>query len=199
MVPRLVPEEKRVDANSRLAISNQMSLLIGWGIGGWLVETAGSIPILVGTAGLFLISTLSLLFVVDPLQEKLSLSKETAGWESLREGWNLLRSHPLLSRVTTMDVLDNVSNSVWAGAIMLAFVTEFLHEDKTWWGYLNGVYFAGSFLGGILALKWSNHMNRRLHASLVWGETSLSLLIFLFVLIPIAPVSSLILFVRSRK
>lgn len=192
LIPRLVPEEKRVNANSLIAISDQMSLLIGWGVGGWLVEMFGSFPVLLGTAGLFLISTVSLFFVVDPVQNKLTLTKEAKGWEQIKKGWRILRSHPLLSKVATMDLLDNAANSVWAGAIMLAFVTNFLQEDKTWWGYLNGVYFAGAFLGGLLALKWSKRMSQHLHSSLIWGEMSLVVLNLLYALIPIAPISILL-------
>lgn len=192
LIPRLVPEEKRVDANSLIAISDQMSLFIGWGAGGWLVETFGSFPVLLGTAALFLISTISLFFIVDPVDEKLSLPKDSKGWEQIKEGWQILRSHPLLSKVAIMDFLDNAANSVWAGAIMLAFVTSFLNEDKTWWGYLNGVYFAGAFLGGLIALKLSKQMCRHLQSSLVWGEMSLVGLTLLYALIPLAPISVLL-------
>lgn len=56
--------------------------------------------------------------------------------------------------MTLIEFIEALISTIWIGAIQLAFIKEFLHEDTTWWGYFNATYFAGTMLGAIIIYKF---------------------------------------------
>ncbi len=51
--------------------------------------------------------------------------------------WN----HPLLRRVTLMDLTEMFAGVIWIAAISMVFVTEVLHQSTEWFGYINAGYY----------------------------------------------------------
>lgn len=192
LTPRLVTEPQLMKANSLMATTDQLVLLIGWSLGGVLVTFISPIHILWIVVSLFSLSFLTLLPISDPLKMANSTQPQTNRWESLQEGWRLLFSHPVLKRLIAIDLFDSLAGGVWAGAIMLSFVTQFLHAEEVWWNLLNAAYFVGTLSGGYLALKGSKWMDQRLAFILFLGGLGRFALTLIFSVSP-WPLASLIL------
>ncbi|TCS94805.1 MFS transporter [Hazenella coriacea] len=193
LVPRLVDEKILVKANGILSTTDQVLLLIGWSLGGILVVWLGSIPLLWLTVIFYLISSISLFFIKDPMQTIKSQTKpKQQKWQSIKEGWSILLTHPILKRLALMDVFEYLAGTVWAGAIVLAFVEKVLHQDESWWGWINGAYFAGTILGGLLIIHLSNQLEPHLFKALWIGSLSMAIFTLFFAWNTI-PILSLIL------
>ncbi|MFC7440671.1 MFS transporter [Laceyella putida] len=186
LTPRLVSEEQWVKANSLTATTDQLVLLIGWGLGGLLVTLFSPISILWLTVSLFAFSAFTLFGISDPMQNADSAATEPQAnrWETLQEGWRHLFTHPLLKRLIAMDIFDFAAGGVWAGAVMLAFVTQVLQAGEEWWNFLNGTYFAGTMLGGFIALKWSKWVDHHLLLCLFIGGLSMFGFTFIYAISP---------------
>lgn len=180
LVPRLVAKEQLVKANGLLSTTDQTLLLLGWSLGGMLVAEWGSGQVLWLTVIFFTMSTLSLFFIHDPVQQERNTQQETKNWKVVKEGWKALFFHPILGRVTMMDLLEHAAGTVWVGAIILAYVNKVLHETAAWWGFINGSYFAGAILGGILVMSFSKWMEGRLIKVLFFGSFSMAVLTFAY-------------------
>ncbi|MGA8944279.1 MAG: MFS transporter [Thermoactinomyces sp.] len=165
LVPRLVKKEQLVKANGLLSTSDQTVLLVGWAAGGVMVDLMGSQMVLVLTEACFAVSTLSLFWIHDPVLTTKRTQKRSY-LEVLKEGWHLLFSHPLLKRVAMIDFLDFTASSVWIGAITLTFVDKVLHEPHSWWGWLNSGYFLGTMIAGMLVIRYSKYIEKKLISTL---------------------------------
>ncbi|MBI0391490.1 MFS transporter [Thermoactinomyces sp. CICC 24226] len=187
LVPRLVTKEQLVKANGLLSTSDQTVLLVGWGAGGLLVELLGAHQVLWLTAVCFLISTLSLFFIHDPHHKERVSAEKTSHRKAMKEGWQLLFNHPVLKRLAAIDFLDYTASSVWIGAITLTFVDKVLHEQHTWWGFINSSYFLGTMIGGMLVIRYSHSIEKRLYKILIFSgfASILFKLIFGFVTFPV--------------
>lgn len=192
LVPRLVEKQNLMKANSLLATSDQVALLVGWSLGGFLAAELGSVSILWITFAFFSISTFSLMFIYERSDNVQPKDDSDSIWKAAGEGWKYLFSQPILKRITFMSLLEYAAGTVWAGAILLAFVQEVLHKDQSWWGWINASYFASSILGGILVMKYADYFKERLLFALFIGSIGMAVLTFAFTTIPI-PYVSLIL------
>ena len=105
----------------------------------------------------------------------------------MKEGWLLLFNHPVLKRLAAIDFLDYTASSVWIGAITLTFVDKVLHEQHTWWGFINSSYFLGTMIGGMLVIRYSHSIEKRLYKILIFSgfASILFKLIFGFVTFPV--------------
>lgn len=194
LVPRLVKKEQLVKANGLLSTSDQTVLLIGWAFGGLLVDLTGSQTVLVLTAICFMISTVSLFWIHDPNNTR-KPSEKRSHMEIMKEGWHLLFSHSLLKRVAMIDFLDYTASSVWIGAITLTYVDKVLHEPHSWWGLLNSGYFLGTMIAGVLVIRYSKYIEKKLISTLFLMSfvAILLKLIFGFVTIPIVSLIAIFL------
>jgi MFS family permease len=180
LVPQLVSREELIRANSLLATSDQVILLTGWSLGGLLVNHFGSVPILWLTVSCFAISTVSLLFIRHTHSKDIVKEQRAPMRKTIVEGWNYLFTQKDLKRITGMSILDYAASSVWAGAIILVFVDQVLHQDQAWWGWINASYFASSILGGLLVIKYADFFKGRLVYTLFIGGIVMGTLTLLF-------------------
>lgn len=192
LVPQLVGKEELIRANSLLATSDQVILLAGWSLGGLLVNQFGSIPILWLTVSCFAISTISLLFIREIHSKDIVEEQRTPVRQTIVEGWNYLFTQKDLKRITGMSIFDYAASSVWAGAIILVFVDQVLHQDQAWWGWINASYFASSILGGLFVIKYADFFRDRLVYTLFIGGIVTGILTLLFATINV-PYISLVL------
>jgi hypothetical protein len=61
-----------------------------------------------------------------------------------------------------MDIIESLVGTIWIGAITLTFVKEVLEKGEAWWGYINGAYYFGSIVGGIIVYRMSSVIKGRL-------------------------------------
>ncbi len=194
IVPRLVKKEHLVKANGLLSTSDQTVLLVGWAVGGLMVDLAGVHMVFVLTTICFVISTVSLFRIHDSSNTNKRQEKHSH-MEIIKEGWHLLFSHPLLKRVAMIDFLDYTASSIWIGAITLTFVDKILHEPHSWWGWLNSGYFLGTMIAGVLVIRYSRYIEKKLISTLFLMSfiAILLKLIFGFVTYPIVSLISIFL------
>ncbi|WP_438431180.1 MFS transporter [Gorillibacterium sp. sgz500922] len=84
----------------------------------------------------------------------------SGGWASIREGWQTIAQHPTLRLILTMEIVEGLVGASWIGALLLIYVKEQIGQGTEWWGFLNGGYFAGAILGGLLVVSLTKRLNR---------------------------------------
>lgn len=94
MLPRLVPKEQLVKANSFFSIVSETVNLGGWALGGIAVALTSGQFVIWGTVGLYIIATLMMFGIYDPTPFR---KKEMEGKRSseLTEGWQIIWRNPL--------------------------------------------------------------------------------------------------------
>jgi len=180
LVPRLVPSPLLVKANSLLATSDQIVLLVGWSLGGILVAEWGVIRVLEITATMMFFSTLALLFVKDPSANVSAQPESQKRWDRMKEGWITIWGNPILRTLSYMEIISGLGESIWAGSIILVFVKEVLHKGEDWWGFINASNFAGTILGGLFIWKLSKKIENRMLFTMLISSFSIGVLTIAF-------------------
>lgn len=174
MIPRLVEADRLVQANGIMNTTDQTVQLAGWAFGGVIASLVGGRNTVWISLGLMGCATGCMLFIRDRTEKTDDLPQIENKWKSIREGWITLWKIPMLRVVTLMDVSEGIAHGVWAGAIMLVYVREVLNRGEEWWGFLNSGYFAGTILGGVLVIAFSEQVNKRLGRSVMIGSSGMA-------------------------
>jgi MFS family permease len=182
LAPRLVPPDSLMKANSLLATSDQMVLLVGWSLGGILVAGLGILQVLGITTIMMFLSALALFFVKDPSKIVPSNQKKPKPWDRMKEGWSIILTNPLLRTLSLMEIISGLGESIWAGSIILVFVKGVLHKGEDWWGFINTSHFAGTILGGVLIWKMSKKIENWIIFSMLIGSLGIGVLTMIFAL-----------------
>lgn len=59
-----------------------------------------------------------------------------------------------------VDSVDTIGGTSWLGVFILAYVTQVLHQDASWWGFMNASFFSGTILGGLLVVGLVKRLQR---------------------------------------
>lgn len=159
VVGSLVGKSQRMQANSLLSTIDQTFLFAGWSLGGLVLSLTEFTQSLFITAGLLLISFVCLLFIKEAGTYKQTQKRSAA---KLMEGWRFLWIHKRIRALVIMDIIESLVGTIWIGAITLSFVKEVLEKGEAWWGYINGAYYFGSIVGGIIVYRMSSMIKGRL-------------------------------------
>ncbi|RHW42061.1 MFS transporter [Neobacillus notoginsengisoli] len=178
MIPFLVEDEKLVKTNSLVSISDQITLLVSWPIGSILLVAWGVTPILWMTFALYTASTLCMGLIQTVPGNRNEAYQQPI--EAIKEGWKVIWKSPQLRTISTMNVLESLGNGVWVAAILLVYVNEVLHKGEQWWGFINGAFFAGMFLGGLVIYRFSDKLEANLGRSISWAAGIIMGLTFWF-------------------
>lgn len=156
LLPKIVSEQELPSANGALQAVGAAANLGGTGFGGVLLGVMGPVGLFLLNAGSFAASLISLYF----LQTEREAAKRTktsgaAGTvpqflHELREGWQVIRSHPVLRRFITVSLLLNFA-SVSVTFLDVAWVQQVLHAGAVAYGLLNAALVAGVIGGSLLA------------------------------------------------
>lgn len=162
-IPAVVDTPAIVHANSLINGTNYAVLGIGYALGGLLILNVGLNVIVEINLALFFLAALFVARIkmkpaVAPVHET---GAEEPIWRSIGEGLAYLRHHDLARALITMEFLEHWPHAVWTAALMLAFTTESLHADETFWGYQNAIYFAGNIAGAVLAVAFAGRLGKR--------------------------------------
>ncbi|MGM7702090.1 MFS transporter [Pseudalkalibacillus sp. Hm43] len=179
MIPKVVEKDHLVTANSYLTFSNHSVQLAGYSFTGLVVVAFGEISTLSATAtlqGFATILLLTTLVSVPDEQPKPSPSK----WKAIKDGWLLLWNNKTILVITIMDMIEGIAGTIWVGAITLVFVQEALNQGAEWWGFINSSYYAGTILGGVLALLIAKKVQANLIQSMAIGSFLFGILTFLY-------------------
>jgi len=185
MLPRLVPKNELVKANSFFSIIYETVNLGGWALGGLLVAFLSGQKVILITVALYLIATLLMAKIIDPTE---FYRKDSEGRQSdeLKEGWQIVWRNPLYKSLYVITVFEAVGNVVWIASILYVFVTEILGETEAWWGYINTSFFIGMVVGGIVCSRFSLIFEKNVKFVLITFSFGISILTLLFGLTTIA-------------
>lgn len=177
MVPRMVPPERLVKANSSLSVTSQSLQIAGYTFTGFLVLRYGHMPTLILSCTLIWLSSLCLWIAARSMQNKEPApGRAKPSREVIREGWAYLWKIPTLRIVTIMDMIEGIAGTIWVGAITLVYVKEVLHQGEAWWGFINASYYVGAISGGLLMLLLSSFIQKNLILCMAAGSSVFSLL-----------------------
>lgn len=185
MLPRLVPKNELVKANSFFSIVYETVNLGGWAIGGLLVAFFSGQNVVLITLALYLIATLLMTKIVDPTEFRRKASESRRSGE-LKEGWRIVWRNPLYKSLYVIIVFEAIANVVWIASILYVFVTEVLGETEAWWGYINTSFFIGMVVGGIICSRFTLVFEKNLKFVLITFSFGISILTLLFGLTTIA-------------
>ncbi|AYK06530.1 MFS transporter [Brevibacillus laterosporus] len=160
LLPRIAQPVHLLRLNSLFATTDQVIQFVGWALGGMLVAFLGITYLFAVSLGLFILSTVCMAYLHDPIFQATTRTDSSSNKEALLRGWNyILRSRALFT-LTCMDVLESLAGAIYVAAIMLFYVSDVLGKGQEWWGYLNASYFVGMIAGGLLLAVIATHVSR---------------------------------------
>jgi MFS family permease len=180
LIPQMVESVRLVNANSLLATSDQIVLMLGWTSGGILVVFLGVTKILICVTSLFFISAVFLFFIKNNFSEVLTYSNNKEVWRSIKEGWAELLRNPVIKTISIMEMITGFGGSIWAGSIILVFVKDILNKGENWWGYINAGSLVGTIIGGVIVYYSSKIIEKKVVFSLITSSVLVGLLLMLF-------------------
>ncbi|WP_366951076.1 MFS transporter [Brevibacillus laterosporus] len=197
LVPRLALGEGLMKANGFISVSDHIVKCAGWAISGVIVVLIGSQSTLTLALVCYFIAMVFTALIKDPLdmnaEKKKELDKEedvtgrdktTKGkesfWNDFSEGWKIIGHNRRIRILTIIDTLDTIGGTAWIGVFVLAFVKQVLNRDESWLGIMNGSFFAGSIVGGILVVALVKRLQKRSFLFMLLGFTVYILLAVFF-------------------
>lgn len=202
LVPRLASEEGLMRANGLISVSDQVVRCGGWALSGVIVAILGPLPTLTIASVCYGVAMVLTAFIRDTTAEgrkssihrksmkqvptdgsaivsESSLHKESR-WSNLTEGWILLGRNRRLRSLAIIDVFDTLGGTAWISVFLLAFIQQVLHRDESWWGIMNGSFFAGSIVGGLFVVTLVKKLQKRSYLIMLLGLSVYVLLTVLF-------------------
>ncbi len=185
MLPRLVMKNELVKANSFFSIVSETVNLGGWAVGGLVVALLSGQNVILITVALYLIATILMTRINDPIKFKRKFSEGHRSSE-LKEGWQIVWRNPLYKSLHVIIVFEAFANVVWIASILYVFVSEVLGKSEAWWGYINTSFFVGMVVGGLICSRFNLAFEKNLKPALITFSFGISILTLLFGLTTIA-------------
>ena len=154
LVPTYLTDLAR--GNALFATISEIISVVGWSLGGILygyLHLVGSLWVIFA---LYLLA--SILSFVLPTAQCEVIENETS-WQSVTKGWRFIFTNKTLSVVVGCNLFEILANSIWVSSIILVFVTQILHQDEHYWGYINTTYSLGIILGGALIYRYAEKVS----------------------------------------
>ncbi|WP_369680054.1 MFS transporter [Brevibacillus laterosporus] len=197
LVPRLALGEGLMKANGFISVSDHIVKCAGWALSGVIVVLIGSQSTLTLALVCYFIAMVFTAFIKDPLdmnaEKKKQLDKEEnvtgtdktteekeSFWNDFSEGWKIIGHNRRIRTLTIIDTLDTIGGTAWIGVFVLAFVKQVLNRDESWLGIMNGSFFAGSIVGGILIVALVKRLQKNSFLFMLLGFTVYLLLAVFF-------------------
>ncbi len=160
IIPSLVTPEQLIKANSFMLVSGQIVMAISFALGGWLLLVVSFGQIALGIIILFTVSILSAFFMQVPKNVTSSSIQNEHVFLSIANGWRYLLRHPLARSLTTLETMEHLPHGIWAGAVLLVFITKELPGTSIHWGLVSTFFAMGMVIGSLWAAKISDLVNR---------------------------------------
>ena len=150
--------------NALFATISEIISVVGWSLGGILygyLHLVGSLWVIFA---LYLLA--SILSFALPTAQCEVIENETS-WQSVTKGWHFIFTNKTLSVVVGCNLFEILANSIWVSSIILVFVTQILHQDEHYWGYINTTYSLGIILGGALIYRYAEKVSDKKCKSII--------------------------------
>ena len=150
--------------NALFTTISEIISVVGWSLGGILYGYLHLIGSLWVIFVLYLLA--SILSFVLPTAQCEVIENETS-WQSVTKGWRFIFTNKTLSVVVGCNLFEILANSIWVSSIILVFVTQILHQDEHYWGYINTTYSLGIILGGALIYRYAEKVSDKKGKSII--------------------------------
>ncbi len=100
--------------------------------------------------------------------------------DALKEGWRLIWNSKQLRVISFMNIIETFANGVWIAAILFVYVSEVLNKGESWWGFINGSFFAGMLFAGLLIYRCTAFLENKLGKTILCSTFSLIVITFMF-------------------
>ncbi|CAI3450269.1 MFS transporter [Enterococcus cecorum] len=150
--------------NALFATISEIISVVGWSLGGILYGYLHLIGSLWVIFAMYLLA--SILSFVLPTAQCEVIENETS-WQSVTKGWRFIFTNKTLSVVVGCNLFEILANSIWLSSIILVFVTQILHQDEHYWGYINTTYSLGIILGGALIYRYAEKVSDKKCKSII--------------------------------
>jgi MFS transporter, DHA3 family, macrolide efflux protein len=167
LIPHYVKPEDLVQANGITETVTQILQALMWFIGSMFLLVLNPQQLVWLVGALFALSS-GLLCFLDTVSHTTTESKGKL--EQIKEGWLTLADTKVLRKIGWINVFETLAGTVWIAAILLVFVSDALHADEKWWGFINGAFFAGLILGSIYCIKHFSFIERKLGVFIFVGS-----------------------------
>ncbi|WP_017811568.1 MFS transporter [Paenibacillus shenyangensis] len=210
LIPRLAEDEGLMKANGLMSVSDQVVKCSGWALSGVIVAVIGAVPTMWIASVSYFLAMFFTAFIRDPYAAagignvdaspeafgaKGALRKPSYG-EQLSEGWKILATNRRIRTLAIVDNIDTLGGAAWLGAFILAFVVEVLHQDASWWGFMNTVFFIGSIAGGVFIVARVKKLQKNAYLWMLFSLLAYVMITFFFAFNSV-PMLALILFAVS--
>jgi MFS family permease len=209
LIPRLATGEGLMRANGLVSVSDRVVKCAGWALSGIIVAWIGSLNTLLIASCCYILAAAITSFVHDPLDHQESGSEcpipvahpteaepECSRWKELGEGWRIIWQNRRIRSLMIVDSIDTIGGTSWLGVFILAYVTQVLHKDESWWGFMNASFFSGTILGGLLVVGLVKRLQKNSYLYMLGALFMYVLITAVFALNTI-PVVALVLFAVS--
>ncbi len=156
LIPHYVKKDDLMKANSIFESVFQAIGIGSWAVGSSLLLIFSMSILIWFDVALFAIATTFMWLLPQVGKEERQVMSDK---EAFSQGWSKIIKTPLLKVVISMDILEQIAQTAWIGAIVLVFVKEALHVTENWWGYINAVYFGGAIIGGLICLRFTKKID----------------------------------------
>ncbi|OAZ50349.1 MFS transporter [Paenibacillus polymyxa] len=210
LVPRLATGEGLMRANGMVAVSDQVVKCAGWALSGMIVAWLGSLNTLAISSCCYLVAVTVTSFIRDPLDQRESnpespesstdavkpAKEKGSHWKELGEGWKIIWHNRRIRSLMIVDSVDSIGGVSWLGVFILAYVSQVLHRDASWWGFMNASFFSGTILGGLIVVGLVKRLQKNSFLYMLGALLVYVLITIVFALNTI-PVAALVLFAVS--
>ena len=180
LVPRIVPDEQLVQANSANSAASSIARLVGSPLGGIAVALGGLSTVVVVDAVSFLTVAVVTSFVRTPTPS-LSVNHDDDGGRRrvrVRDGWREVRRHPGLTAYLGVQSLASLAFAMFP-VLFIVFVIDVLGGDEATIGIIRGMAAFGGIAAAVLIARVAKHVDPV--KLMVWGYTGLGMVALLFV------------------
>jgi predicted MFS family arabinose efflux permease len=177
LVPRIVPADDLVQANSAYSAASSIARLVGSPLGGIAVALGGLQAVVVVDAITFLTVAAATALVRTPTAS-LAIDGEGGTEASVRGGWHEIRRRQGLTGYLGVQTLASLTFAMFP-VLFIAFVVDVLSGDEATVGIIRGVAAFGGITASVLIGRFAKHVEpTRL---MMWGYAGLGAVAFVFV------------------
>lgn len=177
MIPQYVEPERLVRANGVAETISQFIQTVMWFVGSLFLIFMDAQQLIWVVSLMFALSSI-MMYLLDNVERQ--RAKQERKLDRIKVGWKTLFDVPVLRKIAYMEVLETVAATVWIAAILYVFVSDALHVDEKWWGFINGSFFLGLIIGSIYCIKYSSLVERKLAKIIFIGSLSSFFITILF-------------------
>lgn len=180
LIGEIIPPDQRAKANGLLSAADQTVQFAGWSLGGVIIAFLGESYTIIITVMLLVSSVLGIILFLQVRMCATAAVRKRSLFADAASGWVHLFQQKQLRALMVMDVIESWAGMIWIGSVSLTYVHDVLQKGEAWWGYVNGAYYAGTMIGGLIIYRLSGKFQRSLIPLMLTGALAYGMLTFIY-------------------